>query len=208
MLPKPEIINQGSRSRKLGYARVSTLGQDLTDQEMELKEQGCDVIYTDKLTGKNTNRPGFQQMMGEIKSGDTLIVTKLDRLARSAEDALTTARVLREKGIKVHILNIGMIDNSSTGKLLFTILAAFAEFERDLIVQRMLEGKEIAKQNPDYREGRPKKFTKKALDHAMSLRDTYTMKEISALTNIGERTLYRYQQKIRGSETLSPQASA
>ncbi len=99
--------------------------------------------------------------MANLKEGDTLIVTKLDRFARSTVDGIHTIKNLFEKGVKVHILNMGLVENTPTGRLIFNIMSAFAEFERDMIVERTQEGKALAKLRAYFREGRPKKISKK-----------------------------------------------
>lgn len=144
-----------------GYARVSTKGQaikgnSLEEQEQQLKANGADAIYFDSYTGTKVSRPEFDKLREVIKPGDTLVVTKLDRIARSAIHGSELVQDMIDKGIKVHVLNMGLMDNSPTGKLIMTVMFAFAEFERDMIVQRTKEGKDIAKQREDYKEGRPK----------------------------------------------------
>lgn len=178
-----------------GYARVSTAGQDLEGQMQQLRAAGCTEIYSEKFTGTTKDRPQFKAVLDAVQTGDTLIVTKLDRFARSAEDAIHIIKELHQNGVCVHILNMGMVDNTATGKLLLTILAGFAEFERDMIVERLSEGKAIAKQNADYREGRPAKYTKQQLDHAMQLLATNSFKQVEALTGISMSTLKRESKK-------------
>lgn len=146
-----------------GYARVSTKGQDrngnsLPDQEMKLKEAGCTVIYHDSYTGTKMDRPEFSKLMEVLKSGDRLVVTKLDRFARTTSGGLDTISELMSRGVSVHILNMGLIDNTPTGKLIITVLFAFAEFERNMIVERTSSGKAVAKATkPGWREGRKEK---------------------------------------------------
>ena len=124
-----------------GYARVSTKGQDsygngLDVQLESLKERKCDYIYQETITGTKRDRPELQRMLSEIQKGDIVIVTKLDRIARSAKDGLIVIDEILGKGASVEILNMGKFDNTSLGKLTRTILLAFAEFERDIIVER------------------------------------------------------------------------
>ena len=95
-----------------------------------------------------------------MQSDDTLKVTKLDRIARSATQGIELTQSLLDKGITVHVLNMGVMDNTPTGKLVRNVMLAFAEFERNMIVERTAEGKAIAKQNPDFREGRPPKYSR------------------------------------------------
>jgi len=150
---------------KYGYARVSTTGQaskgnSLEDQKNLLIAAGVSEknIYFDSFTGTKMDRPKFDVLMAELKPGDEFVVTKMDRFARNAPEGIQTVRDLVDKGIAVHILNMGRADNTPTGKLLVTILLAFAEFERDMIVERTMAGKSYAKEhNPEFKEGRPRK---------------------------------------------------
>ena len=143
-----------------GYARVSTVGQardgnSLEDQRAKLVEAGATKVYVDSFTGTKIDRPEFDKLKAVLKDGDTVVVTKLDRIARNAAGGITLVDSLIERGVKVHILNMGMMDNTPTGKLIRHIMFAFAEFERDMIVQRTAEGKAVARQRDGYREGRP-----------------------------------------------------
>ena len=145
-----------------GYARVSTKGQakdgnSLEVQEQLLREQGATVIYKDSFTGTKKHRPEFDKLLSEISKGDTLVVTKLDRIARSTRNGLEIIDELLDREVSINILNMGKFDKSPSGKLMRTIFLAFAEFERDMIVERTTEGKNVARLREDYREGRPKK---------------------------------------------------
>lgn len=143
-----------------GYARVSTKGQDrygngLDVQEKQLTEAGAEKVYYESFTGTSKHRPQLDSLLSTIQTGDTLMVTKLDRIARSTRDGLDIIDSLLSKGVNINILNMGKFDNSPTGKLMRTIFLAFAEFERDMIITRTAEGKQICKEtNPDWREGR------------------------------------------------------
>jgi DNA invertase Pin-like site-specific DNA recombinase len=184
---------------KYGYARVSTVGQDLQAQLETLEQEGCDKIFSEKFTGTKADRPQFQALLSELKEGDTLVVTKLDRFARSASDAIQIVRQLFESGVRVHILNMGLVENTPTGRLIFTIMSGFAEFERDMIVERTQEGKAIARQRDDFREGRPKKFGKQQIEHALELLsqgNSYT--KVENMTGISKSTLIRAKRKQVG----------
>lgn len=181
---------------KYGYARVSTTGQDLNGQLDRLKKEGCEKIFSEKFTGTKTDRPEFQRLLQELKEGDTLTVTKLDRFARSTSEALEIIKSMFDEGIKVHVLNMGLIENTPTGKLIFTIMSAFAEFERDLIVERTQEGKAIARQRPDFKEGRPPKFNKQQVAHALELLKHNSYRQVEELTGISKATLVRAKQKV------------
>lgn len=183
-----------------GYARVSTKGQakdgnSLEAQEKALRESGANEIYVDAFTGTKTDRPKFDKLMNKIQKGDTLIVTKLDRFARSMSQGSELVSDLIERGIKVYILNIGVMDNTPSSKLIRNVFFAFAEFERDMIVERTMEGKAIAKQNPDFREGRPKKYSRKQIVHALELLESNSYKQVEDLTGISKSTLIRAKKK-------------
>ncbi len=181
--------------KKMGYARVSTVSQDLESQIHALEREGCTGIYSEKFTGTKADRPKFNELLGVLEEGDYLVVTKLDRFARSTVDAINTVKELFERGIKVHILNMGLIENTPTGRLVFNVMSAFAEFERDMIVERTQEGKQIARQREDFREGRPKKYSKKQLEHALKLLETNSYKEVEDMTGISKSTLIRHKRK-------------
>lgn len=180
---------------KYGYARVSTVSQDLAAQLQALEKEGCEKIYSEKFTGTKSDRPQFQELLSLLQVGDTLVVTKLDRFARSTVDALKTIKSLFEKGVKVHILNMGLVENTPTGKLIFSVMSAFAEFERDMIVERTQEGKAIAKLREDFREGRPNKFSKRQIEHALQLLESNSYKQVENMTGISKSTLIRAKRK-------------
>lgn len=144
-----------------GYARVSTQGQatkgnSLEDQVKLLKSNGATEIYEEAYTGTEIERPEFSKLLEVLEAGDTLMACKYDRISRSATKGSEIVKELLDKGVRVHILNMGVVDDTPIGKLLMTVLFGFAEFERDCIVERTQSGKEIARQKPGYREGRPK----------------------------------------------------
>ena len=183
-----------------GYARVSTRGQakdgnSLEAQENALRSAGATKIYADAFTGTKTQRPELDKLMAVMQSGDTMVVTKLDRMARSATQGIELVQKLLDRGIVVHVLNMGLMDNTPTGKLIRNIMLAFAEFERDMIVERTQEGKAIAKQNPDFKEGRPKKFSKAQVNHAVELLNEYSYKQVEQMTGISKSTLIRAKRK-------------
>ena len=147
-----------------GYARVSTNGQardgtSLEAQKALLAQHGAERIFHESFTGTTRHRPEFDKLMAEISEGDTLVVAKLDRIARSTIHGCEIITELLDRGVTINVLNMGVMDNSTTGKLMRSIFFAFAEFERDMIVERTSEGKEVARLDPDYREGRKRKDT-------------------------------------------------
>ncbi|MGG3912421.1 recombinase family protein [Rossellomorea vietnamensis] len=180
---------------KYGYARVSTVSQDLESQVQTLKAEGCKTIFSEKFTGTKSERPKFQELLSLLSEGDTLIVTKMDRFARSTSDAIETVKKLFKKGVRVHVLNMGIVEDTPTGRLIFNIMSSFAEFERDMIVERTQEGKAIARQKENFREGRPNKYGKTQIEHAMKLLETNSYKQVEEMTGISKSTLIRAKKK-------------
>lgn len=191
---------------KYGYARVSTRGQathgnSLEEQVSRLKEEGCETIVEEQYTGTTTNRPKFSKLIDELKQGDTLVVTKLDRFARSAAEGSNVIKELQGRGVKVHVLNMGVIDDSNIGHLIANILFSFAEFERDMIVERTQEGKARARTKAGFHEGRPKKFSKERVDNAIGLLlQGNSYKRVSDMTGISTATLTRAMRSYKAEQ--------
>lgn len=183
-----------------GYCRVSSKGQaregnSLEAQEEQLRCNGATEIFKESYTGTKLDRPELNKLLQLLKEGDTLMVTKLDRVARSLSQGSELVNSLLEKGLKVNILNIGIMDNTPASKLVRNIFFSFAEFERDMIVERTQEGKAIARTKKGFKEGRPKKFTQKQIEHALGLLSVnggeYSYNQASDLTGISKNTLIR-----------------
>ena len=200
------ITMKGEMVMKYGYARVSTRGQathgnSLEEQVSRLKEEGCETIVEEQYTGTTTNRPKFSKMIDELKQGDTVVVTKLDRFARSAAEGSNVIKELQGRGVKVHVLNMGVIDDSSAGHLIASILFSFAEFERDMIVERTQEGKARARTKAGFHEGRPKKFSKERVDNAIGLLlQGNSYKRVSDMTGISTATLTRAMRSYKAEQ--------
>lgn len=186
-----------------GYARVSTAGQlrdgnSLEEQVAALKQYGCQKIVSESFSGKTMQRPEFQSLLERLKKGDTLVVCKLDRFARTAIEGVETIRCLFERGVRVHILNMGLIENTLTGNLILTVMLAFAEYERGMIVERTQTGKAIARLQPGYKEGRPKKFKKAQVAHALELLNGgMSYKQVEGVTGISKSTLVRARRETK-----------
>jgi len=188
-----------------GYCRVSTQtqakdGNSLEAQEQLLKENGAEEIYSDAFTGTKAHRPELDKLLAVLQAGDKLVITKLDRIARSASQGIELIQSLLDKGITVHVLNMGLLDNTPTGKLIRNIMLAFAEFERDMIIERTQEGKAIAKRQPDFREGRPKLYNKKQIQHALELLQDHSYRQVTELTGISKSTLIRAKNKATADQ--------
>ena len=189
-----------------GYMRVSTAaqskGNSLEEQERLLRKNGATELYQDAFTGTRTDRPNFTVLLNKLQEGDTLVITKLDRFARNTAEGLNVIQHLLERGVKVNILNMGTIDTTPTGKLILTVMLAFAEFERDMIVQRTTEGKAIARTKDNFVEGRPPKYDDDTVEAALALLEHYNYREVAAITGISKSTLYRLHNKQRKQQKL------
>ncbi len=184
-----------------GYARVSTKGQaasgnSLEAQTEELKKAGAEEIYADVFTGTTMSRPEFEKMRLKMRKGDTLVVTKLDRLGRSVSQASALITELIDEGVTINVLNLGALSNDSVNVLMRNILLAFAQYERDMIVERTQEGRAIARETkPGYREGRPPKYDQEQLDNALALLETKSYSKVTKLTGISKSTLIRERKR-------------
>lgn len=182
---------------KYGYARVSSLvqlkGNSLEEQRQELMKAGVlsEHIVEEQYSGKTTDRPLFRELLSNLQSGDELICCRLDRFARNVEDGLRTVRELVERGVTVDILNLGRIDNKATGKLILTIMLAFAEFERNMILERTAAGRAVARTKAGYHEGRPR-IARAKINHALELLESHSFAQVAEMTGISTATLKRY----------------
>ena len=190
-----------------GYARVSpakqaSKGNSLEEQKQALRDAGApdENIISDQYTGTKMDRPNFSALLNKLQLGDKLIVTKLDRFARTAVDGGMIVQELRKRGVIIHILNMGLIDDTPMGKLLVTVLLAFAEFERDMIVERTQAGRESAREKGIRVDGRPPKYPRPQMDHAMELLSEHSYSEVARLTGISRSTLTREKRRRKEGE--------
>lgn len=177
----------------LGYARVSTDAQDLTNQRAELTAVGCTKIFSEKLTGAQRDRPELMRMLDHLRPGDVVTVTRLDRLARSTRDLLDIAESIQAAGAGLRSLAEPWADTTSpAGRMVLTVFAGIAEFERSLIIDRTRSGRKAAIARGVKFGPRPT-LTSDRLDHARQLihRDGRTVKEAAALLGVHRSTLYR-----------------
>ncbi|HAR0522074.1 recombinase family protein [Enterococcus faecium] len=187
---------------KIGYARVSTGLQNLNLQEDQLNQHGCEKIFSDHISGSKSKRPGLDKAIEFARSGDTIVVWRLDRLGRNMEDLITLVNELNNRGVSFHSLeeNITMDKSSSTGQLLFHLFAAFAEFERNLILERSSAGRIAARARGRY-GGRPEKLNKQDLKLLKTLYDNGTpIKTIAEQWKVSRTTIYRYLNKLNNQE--------
>lgn len=179
-------------NRIIGYARVSTTDQNLARQFKALEEAGCQVIFADKSSGKNVSRPDYKEMMASLKAGDTIIVSELTRLARSTTDLFNMMAEFEKMGVSVKSLKESWLDTTTAhGKLMFTIMSGMAQFERELMLERQMEGIKVAKENGV-------KFGVKLSEDAdmdlaiqLAKEGNYTMTQIAKMCHVSRTTLWR-----------------
>lgn len=177
----------------LGYARVSTDDQDLTNQRAELQAAGCIKLFSEKITGTRRDRPELARMLDHLRPGDVVTVTHLDRLARSTRDLLDIAEQLQAKGAGLRSLAEPWADTTTpAGRMVLTVFAGIAEFERSLIIDRTRRGREAAKARGVKFGPRPT-LSLAQIEHARELIDLEgrTVKETAALLGVHRSTLYR-----------------
>lgn len=186
----------------IGYARVSTDEQNLERQLDMLTDEKCDIIYKEKITGSKKQRPELDELLNNLNSGDTIVVTELTRLSRSTRDLFNLVDCIQKKGANIKSLKESWLDTTTShGKLMFTIIAGLSQFERDLISERTREGLKSARAR-GRKGGRPPK-PKDIIKKAIALYNTkeYSLKEIKEITTVSPMTLYRY---LGRSENIPP----
>ncbi len=171
---------------KYGYARVSTAhqkkdGNSLEEQRNQLQQEGCDFIVEEQFTGARMDRPKFQRLCSLLEKGDTLVV-----------EGAATCRELMQRGVRIHILNMGVIEDTPVGRLILTTFLAFAEFERAIIRERTMAGKEIARQRPGYREGRPEVYTEGERRRTVQIASELSIRLTAKVTGISRSTVQRW----------------
>ncbi|MXZ00804.1 recombinase family protein [Candidatus Poribacteria bacterium] len=182
---------------RIGYARVSSTGQSLDVQVEKLTQANCDRIYKEKRSGRTTTgRPEFKKCSDYLREGDTLIVTRLDRLARSVVHLAQLAERFNREKIDLVVLDQNIDTSSSTGRLLFNMLASISEFENDLRQERLAEGIAKAKQN-GVRFGRPPKLTEAGKQelHARHMAGA-SARQLAREFKLGEATVYRALREV------------
>ena len=190
-------------SKIIGYCRVSTKGQlegnSIEEQKNNILQRYSNAEIVEESYSGAKERPIFNDVIKNLNEGDTLVVTKLDRFCRTTKEGLEYIDMLMNKGVKIHILNMGLIEDTPMGRLIVTNLLAFAEFERAMIIERTQGGKAVAKSKPGFVEGRPKKFNEEQINNALSMLSInggqYSYKQVERLLGISKSTLIREQRK-------------
>lgn len=183
------------KNMTLGYARVSTDEQNLDRQIDALNKYGVDILFNEKMSGTKRERPELNKLIERMSAGDTVIIESLSRLGRSTKDLIELMELFREKGVNLVSLKESIDTSSSTGKLLFTLMSALAQFERDLISERTVEGLRAARARGRM-GGRPK-VNDDQIRRAVKMYGTkqYSLKEIEEMTGVKKSTLYRRIEK-------------
>lgn len=179
----------------VGYARVSSVGQvsgyGLEVQEKEVKSRYPEAeVKREQHTGSG-DRPVLSQILRDLQEGDLLVVSKLDRMARNTVEGIRIVEELFSRGVSVHVLNVGLLENTSLGRFFLTIMLAVAEMERNMILERTAAGKAIAKLSEGYKEGRPQKHNPEQINHALILLQANSYKQVERMTGISKSTLVR-----------------
>lgn len=176
---------------KFGYARVSTEQQNLARQLDMLAQYGVDYIFNEKMTGTKRDRPELNKLLDRMMEGDTVVIESLSRLGRSTKDLIELVELFRERGVHLVSLKEQIDTSTPAGKLLFTLMSAVAQFERDVIAERTKEGLDAARAR-GHIGGRPRTNVQK-VKQAVKLYHTkqYTVREIEELTGVKKATLYR-----------------
>ena len=180
---------------KIGYARVSTQDQLLDLQINALEKEGCTKIFTEKVSGRSSERPEFKKCMEFLREGDTLVVHKLDRLGRTTRQLLELVGIFQDRGIQFQAITNGIDTSSAQGRFFFTIMAGFSEMEAELISERTKAGLESARAR-GRKGGRPVTDSNK-IDYAFALYDSkkYTIAAIEEKTGVSKSTLYKELKK-------------
>ena len=176
---------------KVGYARVSSVGQSLEVQLAKLNKYGCKEIFQEKKSGKTSNRPELKECLKYVRKGDVLVITKLDRLARSTLDLHKIIDGLNKKQVGFKVLDQNIDTTTKEGKLMFSILASIAEFETELRKERQMEGIEKAK-SQGVQFGRKAKLTDEQVAEMRQKRaDGVLIKDLMAEYDLSKASVYR-----------------
>jgi DNA invertase Pin-like site-specific DNA recombinase len=178
-------------SHRIGYGRVSTVDQNVSSQEDALKVAGVDRIFIETFTGTKISRPELDKVLQQLRTGDVLVITRLDRLGRSAKDLLNIVSELERLGVQLEVIEQRIDTSTPEGKLFFTMVAAFAEFERAIMQSRTMDGLAAARARGRVGGRKPKLNQSKVDAIKQMYRDGRTVKEIASLFEVSRPTVYR-----------------
>lgn len=187
------------QGRRIGYGRVSTAHQTEAQQRAQLEAAGCDDVVTETISSGRTDRPGLGQVLGRLRPGDTLVICKLDRLARSLTELLTIAAEIEARGVHLQVLDQAIDTTTPTGRLLFQLLGAVGEFERQLAIERTRASVEHRRAAGGNLGGRPKSYS--AQQHQLGHRlraEGQSISQIAAALGLSKGTAHRLLQDATG----------
>lgn len=178
-------------TKRIGYGRISTADQNASSQEDSLKNAGVDQMFIDTFTGTKSSRPQLDRMKEQLRSGDTIVITRLDRLGRSTKDLLNLVSELDDLGVNLQVLEQNIITSTPDGKLFFTMIAAFAEFEREIMRSRTMDGLAAARSR-GRKGGRKPTMSPSKITTARSMYAAgTTVSEIASILGVSRPTIYR-----------------
>lgn len=184
-------MNEGGNMSKIGYARVSTKDQNLDSQIDLLKENGCERIFSEKVSGRKYNRTELDKCLDYMREGDTLVITKLDRLGRTTKQLIELSQYLEDNNIDLEIIDMNINTRDAMGKMFFTMMSAFAELEANLLSERTKKGLASARAR-GRKGGRPGiSESKKEMIKSLYNSKEHTGEEIAKMAGVSRGTVYR-----------------
>ena len=178
-------------TKRIGYGRVSTSDQNPDSQRDALKRAGVDQIFLDTFTGTKANRPELNRMKDQLRSGDTIVITRLDRLGRSTKDLLNLVSELQDQQVNLEVLEQSINTSTPEGKLFFTLVASFAEFEREIMRARTIDGLASARARGRVGGRKPVMSSAKIATAKQMYADSKAVKEIAEVLGVSRPTVYR-----------------